>query len=219
MSKNTHLYYYELKYKLTYIVINGVVMGSYIEDLAINYISKSIKMTNDEESIIRYGIQIVYYNSSKFAVILLAALFLGIISEVCTVFIIMATIRSFAFGFHADSSLSCVLLTFINIFGVVYFSLLEISPLIKMILSLVAFILFTVYAPADTEERPLVDCRKRKKFKITIIIIWVTYVILACFVEEQLSNIIVLSLFFMAFNTCPILYILFKKEYNNYEKC
>ncbi len=219
MSKNIHLYYYELKYKLTYIVINGVFMGSYIEDLAVNYISKSINITKDEESIIRYGMQIVYYNSSKFAIILLAALFLGIISEVCTVFIIMATIRSFAFGFHADNSLPCVFLTFINIFGVVYFSLFDLSLLIKIILSLVAFILFAVYAPADTEERPLVDCRKRKKFKIIVMIIWFTYVILACFVEKQLSNMIVLSLFFMAFNTCPILYILFKKEYNNYEKC
>lgn len=219
MSKNINLYYYELKYKLTYIVIDGVVMGSYIEDLAVNYISKSIKMTQDEENVIRYGMQIVYYNSSKFAIILLAALLLGIISEVCTVFIIMATIRSFAFGFHADNSLSCILLTFINIFGVVHFSLFDLSPLLKIFLGLVALILFAIYAPADTEERPLVDCRKRKRFKITVMIIWVMYVILACFVEKQLSNMIVLSLFFMAFNTCPILYIIFKKEYNNYEKC
>jgi accessory gene regulator protein AgrB len=50
-------------------------------------------------------------------------------------------------------------------------------------------------------------------------LIWFTYVIVAYFVDKQLSNMIVLSMFFMAFNTCPILYILFEKEYNNYEKC
>lgn len=219
MSNIIHLHYYELKYKLTYVIIDGVIMECYIENLVVNYISKSIKMNKDEESIIRYGIQIVFYNSYKFAIILLAALFLGIIFEVCTVFIIMATIRSFAFGFHGESSLSCLILTFMNIFGVVYLSLFDLGSLLNIILSLVSFILFAIFAPADTEERPLVDCRKRKNLKITVMLIWFIYIVLAHFVDKQLSNMIILSLFFMAFNTCPILYIIFKKEYNNYEKC
>ena len=194
-------------------------MGSYIEGLIINYIRKSIKITDDEESIIRYGMQIIYYNSSKFLIILFVGVLLDVISEVCTVFILMAILRSFSFGFHANDSLSCLVLTFSNIFGVVYLSLFNLSFLLKIILSMGSFILFALYAPADTAERPLVDCQKRKKLKITVIFILIIYIMLAQFVDMRLSNMIILSLFFMAFNTCPILYILFKKEYNHYENC
>lgn len=193
-------------------------MGSHIENLTVSYISKSIKMTEDEESVIRYGIKVVFYSLFKFLIMLSTAWFLGIVSEACTVFILMAVIRSFAFGFHADTSLSCIFLTFINIFGVIYFSLFDLNPFLKITLSLMSFVLFALYAPADTEERPLIDYSKRKKLKIKVILTWVIYFISSYFVEPRLSNIIVLSLFFMAFNTCPILYILFKKEYKNYEK-
>lgn len=44
------------------------------------------------------------------------------------------------------------------------------------------------------------------------------FFILAYYTNSRFSNMLILSLFFMALNTCPILYILFGKEYKNYEK-
>ncbi len=199
-------------------IFNGYTMGVYIENLIINYIKKSRKVTNDEENILRYGAKIIYYNLSKFVIVFLTAYILGIFSEVCTVFILIVIIRSFAFGFHADTFISCLLLTFINIFGIVYISSYMLNPLLKLFLCIISFILFFVYAPADTKKRPLVDPKKRNELKITVILIWMLYVILAYYTNSRFSNMLILSLFFMALNTCPILYILFGKEYKNYEK-
>lgn len=199
-------------------IFNGDTMGVYIENLIINYIKKSRKVTNDEENILRYGAKIIYYNLSKFVIVFLTAYILGIFSEVCTVFILIVIIRSFAFGFHADTFISCLLLTFINIFGIVYISSYMLNPLLKLFLCIISFILFFVYAPADTKKRPLVDPKKRNELKITVILIWMLYVILAYYTNSRFSNMLILSLFFMALNTCPILYILFGKEYKNYEK-
>ena len=207
-----------VEYSIIILILNGDTMGVYIEDLIVHYIKKFREVTNDEENILRYGAKIIYYNLSKFVSVFLSAYILDIFSQVCTVFILVAIIRSFAFGFHAETFISCLLLTFINIFGIIYISSSVLNPLLKLFLCIISFILFFVYAPADTEERPLVDSQKRKKLKITVLLIWMLYVILAYYTNCQFYNMLLLSLFFMALNTCPILYILFRKEYKNCER-
>ena len=194
-------------------------MGSYLENKIVNYIKKykcGIKV--DAEEILRYGIQIYYYNISKLLILLAVSIILNIFAKTCTVFLLIAILKRFTYGFHADTFWSCLVVTFINIFGIVYLSELSFNPLIKILLSVISLILFALYAPADTEERPLLDSKKRIKLKIQTISVSVLYFVLSFVTNGVLSNMLVLSLMFIGFNTCPVLYILFKKEYKNYEK-
>ncbi len=194
-------------------------MGLFIEDKFVGYIKKyKIDISAEDEEILRYGIQIYYFNISKLLILAVASIAMGIFAEACIVFILIAILKRFAFGFHANTFWFCLIISFINIFGIVYLSELEFNPMIKIALAVASVILFVLYSPADTEERPLVNSRKRVKLKIQAILTAALYLLLSLFTDGRLSNMIVLSLIFIGLNTSPILYILFKKGYKNYEK-
>lgn len=194
-------------------------MELYLENKIVNYIKKSnIKMSNDDEDILRYGIQIYYFNISKLIIIFAISFILNVFIETCAAFMLIAILKRYAHGFHADTFWSCLIISLLNIFGIVFLSKLSLSPMLKIILAVFSLFLFILYAPADTEERPLVNPKKRKKLKIQAIIICIVYCLLSLFVNKTLSNMLILSLVFIGFNTSPVLYILFKKGYKNYEK-
>ncbi|NYB74130.1 accessory gene regulator B family protein [Sedimentibacter hydroxybenzoicus DSM 7310] len=193
-------------------------MESYFENKIVDYIKKNKDMNTYDEEVLRYGIQIYYFNISKLLILLAVSIILDIFAETSIVFLLIAVLKRFSYGFHADTFFSCILITFINIFGIVYLSKFSLNPLSKTIIAIISIILFTLYAPADTEERPLVNKKKRLKLKVQSIFTSVLYFVLSFFTDEQLSNMLILSLIFIGFNTSPVLYILFKKEYKNYEK-
>lgn len=194
-------------------------MGVLIENKIVNYIKQTNKsMSNDDENILRYGIQIYYFTFSKLIIILGIAILLNVFWEVGIVTLLIGGLKKYAFGFHAETFWTCIFISLVNFFGIVYLAKLSFNPYMKVLLALTALVLFYIYAPADTEERPLVNSEKRKKMKIKTMIIAVLYFVLSLFVKEHLSNMIILSLMFVGFNTCPIPYILFKKEYKNHEK-
>lgn len=197
----------------------GIFIESYLENKIVGYIKKyKCMITADDEEILRYGIQIYYFNISKLLILLAVSIILDIFAKTCIAFLLIAILKRFAYGFHADTFWSCLVITFVNIFSIVYLSELSFDFLIKIVLAVISLILFALYAPADTEKRPLVDSKKRIKLKIKTISAAILYFLLSLFTNEALSNMLVLSLIFIGFNTCPVLYILFKKEYKNYEK-
>ncbi len=194
-------------------------MKSYLENKIVCYIKKyKCTITGDDEEVLRYGIQIYYFNISKLLILFTVSIILNIFSKTCIAFILVVALKRFAYGFHADTFWSCLVITFINIFGIVYLSELFLNSLIRIALAVISLILFALFAPADTEERPIVGSKKRLRLKIQIISVSILYFALSFFTNEVLSNMLVLSLVFIGFNTCPVLYILFKKEYKNYEK-
>lgn len=193
-------------------------MESYLENKIVEYIRKSKDMNTYYEEILRYGIQIYYLNISKLIILLSVSAILNISIETCIVFLLVAILKRFSYGFHADTFWSCIAITFINIFGIVYLSELSFNPLIKIIFAIISIIFFALYAPADTEERPLVNKKKKLNLKVKAISISVLYFVLSFFTDEVLSNMLILSLIFIGINTSPILYILFNKGYKNHEK-
>lgn len=194
-------------------------MGAFIENKIVSYIKQyNGSMSCDDESILRYGIQIYYFTFSKLILIMGIAALLNIFWEVCIVTLLMGGLKKYAYGFHADTFWTCIIISIINFFGTIYLAKLSINPYVKALLLLISLMLFYIYAPADTEERPLVDSVERRKMKIKAMIIATLYCLSSLFIKEYLSNMIVFSLMFVGFNTSPIPYKLFKKEYNNYEK-
>lgn len=194
-------------------------MGAFVENKIVNYIKNyNNSMSEDDESILRYGIQIYYFTISKLVVIMAMAILLNVFWEVCAVTLLIGGLKKYAYGFHADTFWSCIIISVVNFFGIVYLAKLSFGPYAKILIILVSLIIFYIYAPADTEERPLVDAEERKKMKYKAIITAIVYCLVSLFVKEYLSNMIILSLMFVGFNTCPIPYKIFKKEYNNYEK-
>ena len=82
-----------------------------------------------------------------------------------------------------------------------------------------SFGIYLVYAPADTEKRPLTNKRKRlirKVFSCILALIYSVFVILLN--GSYLSNLFLSALIIEAILISPVIYKIFGDSYNNYKK-
>ena len=128
-------------------------------------------------------------------------------------------IRFFAFGLHAPNSTSCLITSIILFIGGAYVSVyLDISIYIKIIISFISILLISIYAPADTEKRPLINRKKRMKYKyISIVVSIFMSFFLIKFHDSYLSNFLLIGLIEEVIMILPITYKLYKLPYNNYK--
>ncbi len=175
-------------------------------------------ITEDELEIALYGMEVIYSLVTKILIFFLISLILKCHKEFLIVMLILATIRSTSFGFHADKEISCYISSFLVIFGTIYiaknysFNLIFIA--ITCSISIIATILF---APADTEKRPLLNKNTRSILKLCSFITALFFSFIAINNVGFMSNAIVCILIINSINISPILYKIFKRRYKNYE--
>lgn len=189
-----------------------------------NHIIKNIKNNNkniDEEQleIIEYGLEGMYLTFTKLIIILLLSILLNIFKETILILLFYNCIRTFAFGMHAKDSITCLISSLIFFIGGPYIAMyLNISLTIKIILSVLSLILIIIYAPADTVKRPLINKRKRLRFKILSIILGTILTFLIIYLsDKQISNYMLIGLIEGTIMILPITYKIFKLPYNNYK--
>ena len=74
------------------------------------------------------------------------------------------------------------------------------------------------YAPADTVKRPLINAKKRKRFKIISIIKSIIYLLLIIYFDKmQLSGFLLVGLVEAIIMIHPLVYKIFNLPYNNYK--
>ena len=87
------------------------------------------------------------------------------------------------------------------------------------ILSVLFLVILAIYAPADTEKRPIYNKKKRNIYKLLTIIISTIYVLFIIFSKNiYMKNILFYSLLNQVILILPITYKLFGVQYNNYKK-
>lgn len=169
---------------------------------------------------IHYGLETLYLGITKLIVIFLTAWIAGYLKEVFLCSVIFGAIRMTAFGVHANNSLTCLISSFIMMFGLPIISeVLVLSIYIKVLVCIFCIILYFLYAPADTNKRPLVSKSIRKKLKIFSILLAIGYSITALFTTNIfISNLIILCLLVEGINITPFFYRILSMEFNNYKK-
>lgn len=167
---------------------------------------------------IMYGVEGIYLTISKTIVIFTLALIFGIFKELIFLLIAFNFIRLFAFGMHANNSLTCLLFSgTLFICGSYLCKIITIPNYVLYALYLIALVLISVYAPADTVKRPLIKKKKRKIFKVLSIIMTITYFIITLFIKDKLIiNSLILGLIIECILILPITYKVFKMPYKNY---
>ena len=191
----------------------------------LTYMKKNIQKqypnyNNDKIDEIMYGIEGLYLTLTKAVIIFTAAYFLGIFKELLLLLITFNIIRLFSFGMHASNSYICLIFSSTLFIGGTFlckYITFNLNFLILIyILCLISIILF---APADTIKRPLINKKKRMRFKILSIIVVLTYFIASLFIENTLLvNCLAIGLIIESILILPITYKLFKLPYNNYKK-
>ena len=90
--------------------------------------------------------------------------------------------------------------------------------IIKVILFIPLTVLIGIFAPADTEKRPLINKKKRKIYKILSIIISIIYMTIAIVIKNNiLSNCFIFAIVIQIIIMLPITYKIFGVSYNNYK--
>lgn len=183
-------------------------------------IKKNKPDLNEEQlEIIEYGLDCICIMILKIIIILLLAYFLNILKETIYIIIFYNVTRFFAFGMHAKNGTLCLLIsTTIFIGGAYLATYLQLTLSIKIIISIACLILICIYAPSDTEKRPLINSKKRKKLKtLSIITSIIMGVLIICLHNNYISNFMVVGQAEAVIMILPITYKLFGLPYNNYK--
>lgn len=187
---------------------------------SMNFLKKHNNYSEKEIQKLRYGLEGLYLTITKMIIIFLVAIILGILKETLILLVFFNIIRYFGFGFHAEKSWQCLLLSLLNFIAIPFLFLhIKISIIVKLIICGCVLINILLFAPADTIKRPLKDKKKRLIRKILTFIFGVIYTVLIyIFSKHYISILIMCSLIVMTININPLTYIIFGQPFNNYKK-
>lgn len=174
----------------------------------------------DKLEIINYGLESIYLTFTKIIIIFVLAIILNIWKEVLLLLAFYNLIRVSAFGMHAKKSIHCLIISLTLFIGGVYLCRYLVIPLIlKVVLSIICIVLIAKYAPADTEKRPIINKKLRKKYKIISVIIsgvFANSIVLLS--DKNISNYLLLGMIEATIMLLPITYKIFDLPYDNYKK-
>jgi len=178
-----------------------------IDKIMINIKNKySHKYNSVKLKEIRYGLEAIYTIITKSLVIITISILLNFFKELLLFLIFYILLRSFAYGCHAKSNIRCWILSILLIIGLPYiFSLLYLNYSVILIIWSICFFTLFLFAPADTEKRPMKNRKKIIKFKIITIIISLLYLILM-FLNKKVVSSILPAMILEAFLVSPIGY-------------
>lgn len=191
----------------------------------LNYCMKLVKnkfpeYDEDRLEIIEYGLEGLYLTITKIIIIICLSLILGILKKVLLLLLFYNIIRFSAFGLHAKKSSHCLVISLSLFIGGVYIcDYVYLSLMAKTIISIICIILMAKYAPADTEKRPLINHKKRIRYKVLSILSSMIFAILiVIFNEYSISNYLLFGMFESTLMILPISYKILDLSYDNYKR-
>lgn len=192
-------------------------MSSFIVNKTIGFIKKYSDFSETDLNKINYGVEGIYLTISKIIIILLIGFIFNYLDIIILTLLFFNILRFFAFGLHARKSIHCLILSIIefNIIPLI-FIYFDINNTFIILVGLFSFISFLLFAPSDTEKRPLTNKRKRIIRKMGSLILCIVYVFI-CFKFKYLCIPICCSLIIESMMINPICYYILGLKYNNYK--
>lgn len=185
-----------------------------------NKIRKEVPDIDDERAeVINFGLQIIVGEVPKTFIMLAVAYLLGVFWESLIVFIVLFPYRGASGGFHLHSHLGCIISTCIMYSGVAFLSkYLVMTEMVKYIVigATWAFgmIMIKLYAPADTEDVPILQEKVRKKKRIVSYMALTAGLIAAVFIQDNLiSNIFIFGNLVQSITITKLAYRLTNNKY------
>lgn len=187
-------------------------------DWLLKKITENDPSIDEEKSeIIYYGLQNLVGELPKGFLILLVAWLCGVFKLVLIGTIVFLLYRGFAGGVHLKTHLSCFIVSTVLVVGSTIFAkevLYENTFLVYTLLGIFNFILAILYAPADTENRPIMKKTQRNRQKIeSVITVGIVYLISTFIIKNQIiSNIFMYMITIESLMITPIAYKVFKNK-------
>ena len=156
---------------------------------------------------IRYGLCGVYTIFTKSVVVFLIAIILNMLNYFFIFLLFYILLRSVGYGTHAESKIQCWIFSCLLMLGLPYiFNILELGTITNIIIWAICFINFVIFCPADTVKRPMINKKRKLKFKLCIIVLSLIYLVLILNFSN-IANYIIAAMILEAFLTNPIGYL------------
>lgn len=198
----------------------GEKMIDKITEFLTNKIRKEMPDVDDERAeVINYGLQILLGEVPKFFIMLIIAYFLGVFKMTLITFLIMTPYRMFSGGFHLKTHIGCIISTCTFYCGVAFLSeniiLNEIARYSLIIATLIfGIIMIKLYAPADTEDVPILSKKVRKQKQIMSYVCLIVGLIISAVIKNNtISNIIIFGYIVQTFMITKLAYKLTNNKY------
>lgn len=163
-----------------------------------NRIRKEMPEVDDERAeIIMYGLQNIIGELPKGIIILIIAYLLGIFELTLIAILIIAPYRCVSGGVHMKTHIGCIIYTLILYSGSALIGkYVVLSGIAKYIIAFVIWmfcmIMIKLYAPADTENVPILRKQERKQKQIFSYIILTVEFIIALIINNSIITSIII---------------------------
>lgn len=185
-----------------------------------NKIQKKMPEIDEERTqVINYGLQILIGEIPKIFIVLLISWILGIFKLTLITFILIMPYRSTSGGFHLHTHIGCIVATTLTYCGTAFVSqYIVLNDIVKYILILLIWIfsmaMIKLYAPADTEEVPILETKVRRKKQLASYIIATISLIAAIFIRDNvISNILIIGTLLQTLSITKVMYKLTNNKY------
>lgn len=188
-----------------------------------NKIRKEMPEIDDERAeVINYGLQNIIGEIPKLILTFVLAIVLDVFYLTFIAFVAVSAYRAFSGGFHAKTHLACIIFTNLFYIGNAYVSqLFVIEPyFVKYIVIglvwLFSMFMIRLYAPADTENVPILRKKDRRNKKNLSYITMTITLLVAVFIKTPvISNIIIIGVFLQTLTITRIAYKLTNNKYGH----
>lgn len=184
-------------------------------------IRKEMPEIDDERAeVIDYGLHLLVGELPKNFIILGIAYILGIFKLTLLTVILLLPYRIASGGFHLKTHIGCILGTLLIYCGIAKIScyIIFYNQFLKYIITLSVWIfgmiMVHLYAPADTENIPILSKKERKHKKNMSYIFLTMGLIASCVIQiNEISNILLLSYFVQSVSITRLAYKITKNKY------
>lgn len=175
--------------------------------------SKVTDIDEERELVINFGVRLIFGELPKILILFIIGFLLNMGWQTLLLFFLIAPYRSFTGGFHLKTHLGCMITTSIlYLLPIILSKYILISDKIILyilagLITIFSIILIAKYAPADTENMPILSKKEIKSKKIKAYIALVVLLSIIIFNPyKQFSYMIIYAMFLQNLTVLPISY-------------
>ncbi len=191
-----------------------------------NHLRSKIKSIDDEKAeVINFGLLVILGEGPKLVLLILLAWWLDILFLTLVTLIAMSLYRTQSGGFHLEGHISCFVVSALIFCGTSLIAQamtnlhLAVQYLCYALIFIFNVIIIDKYAPADTQNIPIINEKTRHKRKVGSYIAVTALLLFAIICPNQVvANICVLVTFIQSLSMTETAYKLAKCEYGDVTK-
>lgn len=179
--------------------------------------SKVKDIDEEKEMVIDFGVRLIFGEMPKILILFILGFLFGIGWYTLILFFLLSPYRSFTGGFHLKTHLGCMASTLVLYLLPIVFakvSNFQLEYILIGITLIMSIVFIKKYAPADTENIPILSKKERNSKKIKAYIYVVALLMLSLFIKDNVfSYMLIYGIFLQNITITPFAYSITKCKY------